>query len=1121
MNWYLSRHQQTQSNFYYFKKQLIAAMRSTFITKINERIYIMQDFNTTYKLLDQRFNTFAQDNKLGHGIKKFLEAKQQNSEFDASPYVEHALVDAASLVFSAIPIKGFVLNFDAAHHGIDYLQDKANHEALAKTDNLQRIVSENLMKTLYAVKGGMPDDPVYFLSFHKKLLNINPHFLDPIHYEEFMNLRGKAQLDASKYHYLQTIDNNKLLQELQNNQDRTINRMIELKEMQVGLNTFVVNAHADLQELMLQLNEQGIEHSVQLKSILLNLKKQGIEIDDKLKNVLLQLRDQGVEINANVLSGLLKNKLIQNDVQTVIAYLKDMELQKIKQQQHELKMANYQGLASACGFMCELGSVIGSRDLIRIGQIAHAGIQIHQAAEQLLNPAFIGTAMLSPYMAIGMAALKIFTLFQNQDNPQKIMMKQLANISKQIKELHQDMLTRFDRMDEKLDFFFKKMIAGFQHLDVTLHVYVESKLLQIQSEILTLSKITQTGFEELLLKDLFEQMQHVDDVRQGIITPSLSESKFHDRMGKLSRFVYDGSCSKLFNGLIYDHLLKDTPGSTQQLISICSQQSASIWHGLLGLLTKFSKDNLNMLELQQILPYEMFHPGLWQAAVDVYCNMQAIYANQYSYDLKKLNIAKFKAQGEKLLNVVNLFSTNKQLYQNLLSLIFQCNKKLEPIFKKISSSITQHAQQPRLIFEIPKSIINSDKNRKIHASFFTIDNSVKLLKKAKIEIPIVFFNAQALGLGYLEFQWHLPDSVRSRKHHKGEKAVSKGQKAGLEITFVTGTQRMTLLTPGLSDKFHCDTLDGLYFHILTYSRFVCSGNLVNQVNAMINKDSLDAKKAHALEISQFLLQESAYHRLLKLDHFLIVYLTFGGFSEELIIAVKNNLLLDNVAEQFARFAQNLHLNVLPEIKFSGKDCLGKIQKLIFSEIDKEKTSQIAVYIHKGILSMDKLEIAAQALPSGVINSSYKPGQTRVEFLAAPSPIKALMITPNSAVLTKGNSKVANMAHDRFFHENNSNISTLLQQAKISPKNNQDKAIIEIKFFDIELAKKFRDVIHKIGISNQNMSNEPKKIDISQELGNNECCLYLTDSEYDAIAGEDAFISLISNAGSSITQGGGR
>lgn len=900
--------------------------------------------NTAYEDVRNRLNMFAKDNGLQDEINAYLVALIQNNQFNHLPHQLHLGLDVVSIISKSrfgdivdVPVQ-------MGHHGIDYYDDWDNFQTNKALQQQQQKISAKLLNTLSLLAA--PKNYAEAYAMQKLLLNINPHFLDANHFQEFKNLRGKAELEMHRYGQ-QQVDN-----QLKQQQDQAMDKIQAVSGMQEALNEAIVGGHAEILDL-LEL-----------------LKAQGIEISEKL------------------IKGLMQNQLIQKDVRTIIAYLENAEMEKIRQQKKEMKMASYQGLYDACYFTAELGNVVGSKDLVRAAQIAQAGIRIQQASDQILNASTFGVAILSPYAAIGLAVMKVFSLFQKNNSPHAMIMKQLANISRQIKALHQDVLRHFGRVDEKLNYLLEKILEGFEHLQLSLHVNIDMKLSQIQSEIATLTKITKIGFEALLTQDLSEQLQYVDDVKQGVIVnPSLTQAEYETRMGKLVRFISENANSPILNGLVYKHLLENTKGSTQQVIEILSQRPVSILHGLLGLLVEFAKVNLAVPELKTLFSKNIVHPGLWQLALQAYSDMHSIYRGKYNYDPRGVRLKQFRQQGQDLSLAINVFSSNIAFYQRIFDQLNGCRESINTSLQAAMVPVISQPSSFHLFFEVPEKLKNTKEIKKVNQEFFLRENLIQLLKKNKKAIPEIFFSAEGLALGYFEFKVHLPDSVRSRKHHHGEFGISQGGRTGLEINFIMGNQIIHITEPQLSENYNSTNLKQFYSYILTRNtKLTCKPAEIEQMKRAINQHGTVVKQKIALDMANRLQDNPSYHQLLKLNHFLIAYLIYGGFSEEAITEIKGFLLMDNIADQFAAIAQSPQQNIdLPVLKIASEIELAKIKQLIENEINENvqtKVSVLSAHLHSSLVVLDELDIARTSLVDDSIKIAHKPGQTYGELFSA-------------------------------------------------------------------------------------------------------------------------------------------
>jgi Tfp pilus assembly protein PilF len=113
----------------------------------------------------------------------------------------------------------------------------------------------------------------------------------------------------------------------------------------------------------------------------------------------------------------------------------------------------------------------------------------------------------------------------------------------------------------------------------------------------------------------------------------------------------------------------------------------------------------------------------------------------------------------------------------------------------------------------------------------------------------------------------------------------------------------------------------------------------------------------------------------------------------------------------------------------------------------------------------------------------------------------------------GGNKVILSASSNSSQQGSSAIELLLRKAKILHNVMQNKEMVEVKFIDHKLVQQFAVELHKIGISNLSMKDEPRKpnIIIGCEGKDDEYIITLTADEYNKIMRDkDAFAKLARN-----------
>ncbi|MBS0351496.1 MAG: hypothetical protein JSR33_10000, partial [Proteobacteria bacterium] len=99
---------------------------------------------------------------------------------------------------------------------------------------------------------------------------------------------------------------------------------------------------------------------------------------------------------------------------------------------------------------------------------------------------------------------------------------------------------------------------------------------------------------------------------------------------------------------------------------------------------------------------------------------------------------------------------------------------------------------------------------------------------------------------------------------------------------------------------------------------------------------------------------------------------------------------------------------------------------------------------------------------------------------------------------------------------NSKFRSLLAKANILLNQENNKDLVQIVFTDHQLLQQFSDELHKIGISNLGMKDEPRKpqVTIGKDGKEDEYVILLSADEYNAVMDEeDAYAKLVTGSSS--------
>lgn len=921
-----------------------------------------RDFSKCYDDIRTRFNMFAEQRGLSDQINTLLVAEMEAGHFNHSPYIAHMVVNGADIVKNFAAAEYPVLDklsLDIAHTGIDYYYDFQDHKAKAALESQRSKIADGVIETFKLL--GEPRSYIEALAQQKVLLNINPHYFDAYHYEQYQQQRNKLNLAIERFSDIN--QRNMFVMILQEHEkiaqhhDKYFQAMDKFKQVQ------------DNSLKILNRIDQTIPHKAQVDTLIKQLQEHGIEINDKLFTLIYQ------------------NEEIRTDLGKVLEYIDNENQAKLLQAQQQTKNANYQGLSDACHFVSELGRVTGSRELSVIGGIAQASVQIHRSVDQIMNASMSGFAIMGPYAAIGMAVLGVFSLFKRSSDPNKMIMKQLMKISKQITALHKDMSQHFQHLDEKLNYIFQKIMETFESLQLNLNISVSSKISEIQSQLETLTRICQIAFEEMLLKDLKSLVAYMGDIREGMSKLPTSQENYEEKLRIIREFILEKSCSPLLNGTVYKDLLLPNPGHTKQMMGLLKTRDFSNLQNLLGLLVHFAKSDLKISEFQSINERQIFHPRLWQIALETYLEFKKLNDNKFEYDTKGVNLQKFSEHLHHYLKFIYQIQTNKSLYQKLFDEIKSCQNQLQIDLTAIIKTNGGTIITTRPIeYELPDKLRDQE-SVKMTQTYFS--NLKGILQKAAITIPPKFHEAEQLGLGYIEIRMHMPKSLhnRSTRKHRHKYKCSKGDTAGLEINFYLAGQKLPLYKAGIvKEELKKYRLDGMYGKLIadcktTSPEIKRSEQLIEQA---IKQHTSTSKTQSAQRIASYLTDSASYHRLLKLNHLLLAYLTCAGLTAEQIKPLEDNLLLIDLINVYENCAKNPANKEMPAIQFCSPELLSQNCVAVLNHLNDMGS---ALQLSPELLSLQDLLLQLPklntAIPSSQFHGSFFPPADRPSSAAPP------------------------------------------------------------------------------------------------------------------------------------------
>lgn len=848
--------------------------------EITKKGYVMkskQSFSEYYETIRQRFNRFADERCLGEQIDALLAAEEKAGCFNHTPHILHLVTDGANLAGQFVSDK---LSFDIGHTAINYYYDYVDHNVKADIERHRFQVSQDLIATLKLL--GDPEDYNQALAHQRLMAKINPHFLDVKHYEDFQQIRTQLNVEISRFGQRDVHD-----------QFLAIERSSQ-EALIVQQNNFMAVMHE------LQAMQNGSEE---------NANQLNLRMADKAQvdGLMGQLQAMGLETQENFHQLLIGNQAIRQNLQTFLSYVKHENQQKYLQAQKEAKASNYQGLMSACYFAAELGKITHCRELTQIANISQAGIQIYRNVEQLMASGLSGMALFGPVSAIGMSVIGVFSLFNQAPNPHQLILKQLARLSQQVTALHKDMVSHFQSLDERLSFMFNKIQEGFAAIERNTQLSVTKKLAEIQGELETLTKITKAGFQEALLEKLNQNVLYTASLKDGIIE-TITKENYEVHLLELQAFILEKSCIPLLNGTIYSHLLKPEAPMTSQLVSLLATSPPE---ALSGLLVYFAKYELNIPSFRAINEKNIFHPALWQIALETYMELKATKGHCYSYDPQGRNILRFKSQLDNFSCFIKQVQGDTTFYQIIFKHIAFHHEEVEKLISLFSEKKCV-PYKPQFHLDIPKGILEHESAKKATKTF-----EKEFFNKLKIRLPKEFVVAADQRLGYFQYNFTIPEGSLRKKHHKHEGySLKSGTNIGLELNFILGGQKIRLFKPSKNPAYKKTSLTSIYDHLIKNSTACyCDADLTT-MRQVLDFETINRNKQTGSKMALCLNESKSYHSLLRLNYFLITYLKCAGLGDDLLAPVKKGLMLTDWVDLLETYVANPEGKTIPTVQIS-------------------------------------------------------------------------------------------------------------------------------------------------------------------------------------------------------------
>ncbi len=837
-----------------------------------------KDFHSCYEEYRQRFNRFADESDLKACINDLIVSEMEQNQFKHEPHLVHIALDAIKFLPTSE-----LLNVDFAHSLSDYHFSYQDHKAREAIMSKKQLTSDKLIRTIELL--GPPSNYIQALALSKLLNNINPHFMDPLNYQQYLNIREGLKISMSRFSHT---DISNHLEIIERTQQVMSDQNDNYREILQNISTLQQNTDTTLQHI-----ESTMPTQSEVNELRQELEAQGIVVNDVLLNVI-----QG-------------NSKIQYSLALVLTSLKQQDTENQLRKIQQKTESDYQGLSNACHFVSQLGSVCRSKELYYLGNIAQHGVQIHKAMNQILSASLSGAALLGPYSAIGLAALNILTLFKHSPDPHHIIMKQIQALMRQIRSLHKEMISQFSVINERLVHLLEVITNGFEYTHLQLTAITNRKLFEVQNELKALTELTKAGFEELLLDKLRSQLAYVSDLELGISDiNNVSQRDYEASLRFFSEFVIDRCCSPLFNGSLYQHLSHFSPIYNHQIISLLDHHNHHMFINFLSPLLIFAKSYALPLP-DKLNEKNIFHPELWAHGVFGYIRLKKLLGHKFHYDPRSLNLKHFIQQAQLMLSLVHELRTNNSFYEAILGRIKRNHLAVQNL---LSSVLAQETSKPKphiqlMPLSIPEHLQKDEALIKIITAFFDTAKLFEKLATHHITLPQEFIQAAELGLGKIEYIVHLPSHLKIRTHHKHECKVLAGDTAGIEINFNLGGERINLYNATLIDRktnFKKKSLIN-FLEDIVCKMSVPSADL--QLKCTLIRESIDQqlsknnKRIVTSALGQ-LTHSQAYAQLLQDTFFLLASLSCAGYPDSALMMLKETLQTHQLVGIFESYINN-------------------------------------------------------------------------------------------------------------------------------------------------------------------------------------------------------------------------
>lgn len=844
---------------------------------------LVEEVDQIYNERRERLNTLAEDRHFLDQVNAHNARCIESNAFNHIYYINRLVIDAAEVVVHNTRVKKWIPNLNFVHSANEYYHDYKNHNMNMELERENARLANDYLDMIILVLP-KPKNLAEALAQKKLLANVPTDTLDGKYLTRFNQIRDKSQTSIEIYKHQADLDSfqrvNEKIVTLEQKQNEAINRITRQHEI---------------------LNE--------VKHLVATLDERQISIDEKLVLLQQQLAEYGLHVDESFLMVIQRHELLATGLSQVLGYLDKERQIKHDQAEQQALIAQYQGLSDTSQLLIAVGQISGNKTISLIGRIAFNTVTIAQTAHMLITQKIAGLALLTPYSAMAMAALQLFSLFRsnNNDDTNQFILKQLALLSRQIQSLHHELKTEFADLNRKIDHYFYSLMRQIQWLEKTLLLSMQHQLSIISQDMQLLRMITITGFRHVLLKELWELVSHHNDLTREISSRNIiNKTDAENMLRKLRDYACFTSRTELFTGTIYKGLLGPETLITLSRLNETLAEHRESPHDIIGLIFLYAKHGLQLPQLKSISDNAIFNITIFLTAINTYGSLKTILKDVVLYDPDKMNDLAFVTVAENVINFLLCLQQEKLIYQQFFSKISDCIERINAVVTHfVSTHSNAHAFSMLLSFN---DLLNTHKGkrpqsygfqpfevepdlsgRQENQDFFKQENITNIIENNGFIIPDIFILAEALKLGQFECRFVAPTNI-DKKRHTSEtdphKYTLKPCRGGMDIRFVfrSGISFSLYIASELSGEHKFGPLRKLYAHSIkegTKPNF--NETMLKHVFSLVSQEWLSLRKELTLLISNQI--SIAYTRLINQSYWLQLFGALAHFPQDFITSI--------------------------------------------------------------------------------------------------------------------------------------------------------------------------------------------------------------------------------------------